>query len=82
MDQAHANIREVLRRADHIVAELNVSGTTIRIGYDESDSDPSVYIMLPDIDSEHKAFMSPCETSLFIAALVAAHCQVTGKEAE
>jgi hypothetical protein len=35
---------------------------------------------LPDVCPDRKAFMSPCETSLLIAALVAGHCQLIGKD--
>ena len=75
----HANIRAVLANADHPVATLHLSGSIVDIGYDESDSDPTVYIRLPDIDQDHKVFMTPCEAHLFIAAVAAAQCQITGK---
>lgn len=82
MNVANANIREVLRNADHHIATLTLSGCKVVVGLDESDSDPSIYLMLPDIDPEHKIFMSPCETSLLIASLVAGHCQAVGKADE
>jgi hypothetical protein len=79
MDADFANIRSVLAKADHPIATLELSGTKVIVGIDESDSDPTLYLSLPDIDPDRKAFMSPCETSLLIAALVAGHCQLTGR---
>lgn len=76
---ANANIREVLRNADHPIATLTLSGNKVNIGIDESDSDPTLYLSLPDIDVQRRVFMSPSETSLLIAALVAGHCQLVGK---
>jgi hypothetical protein len=75
-----ANIRSVLANADHPIATLELSGTRVIIGIDESDSDPTLYLCLPDVCPDRKAFMSPCETSLLIAALVAGHCQLIGKD--
>jgi hypothetical protein len=75
------DIREVLAHADHPIATLNLSGTKITIGFDESDSDPAVYVGLPEL-SEQKVFMSPCEAHLFIAAVGAALCQAAGKVGE
>lgn len=75
------NIREVLANADHPIAVLNLGGTKIIVGFDESDSDPTVYLGFPD-QTDHKGFLSPCETHLLIAALGAALCQVAGKAEE
>lgn len=82
MDADFANIRKVLARADHPIATLDLSGSKVTIGIDESDSDPTLYLCLPDIDPDRRVFMSPCETSLLIAALVAGHCQLTGRVSE
>jgi hypothetical protein len=75
------NIREVLAHADHPIAVLNLGGRKISVGFDESDSDPTVYLGFPDL-TEERAFLSPCETHLLIAALGAALCQVAGKAEE
>jgi hypothetical protein len=75
------NIRDVLANADHPIAILNLSGMKVTVGFDESDSEPTVYLGFPE-QTNPKAFMSPCETHLLIAALGAALCQVAGKAEE
>lgn len=75
-----ADIRKVLASADNPTAALNFSGSTVTIGYDQSDTQPTVYLMLPDIDPQHKTFMTPCEALLLVAALEAALCSLKPKE--
>lgn len=75
-----ADIRKVLASADHPVAALNLSGSTIAVGYDQANEDPTVYLMLTDLDPDHKSFMTLCETLLLIAALEAALCSLDPKD--
>lgn len=82
MNQMQANIRQVLANAEHPVASLMLSGSKVEVGFDESDADPVVYMCFPDLDPDRKIFMTGCETGLFIAAIVACHCQITGKDHE
>jgi hypothetical protein len=63
-----------------VVAELTLSGSTVRVGYDDTASDPSVFMELPEEGEEATVFMSPCEAHLLIAAVGAALCQTTGKD--